>query len=100
MKCKHEHFSWELVHKTNPGPEEGFFLCTDCGATREDGELDWVPCQYDPTPLLGKPIGMFHCPLCGNMVLAGQPHLDWGLVDDGPLLPETDHELEVDNRVE
>lgn len=33
-----------------------------------------VECGYDPMPLLGQPIGMFHCPDCGDMVLAGMPH--------------------------
>lgn len=32
------------------------------------------PCTYDPLPLKGKPIGMFHCPLCGEMILAGIEH--------------------------
>lgn len=31
-------------------------------------------CDYDPTELLHKPIGMFHCPQCLCMVLAGEPH--------------------------
>lgn len=33
---------------------------------------------------IGAPIGMFHCPLCGEMVLAGMPHPDynaWDLID-------------------
>jgi transcription initiation factor IIE alpha subunit len=44
-----------------------------------------MKCTYDPTTLLGKPIGMFHCPECGEMVIAGLPH------------PEelTDEELQV-----
>jgi hypothetical protein len=33
-----------------------------------------MTCAYDPRPLLGQPIGMFHCPECGEMVLAGLPH--------------------------
>ena len=32
-------------------------------------------CSYDPRELAGKPIGMFHCPDCGEMQLAGYPHL-------------------------
>lgn len=32
-------------------------------------------CGYDPTPLKGQPIGMFHCPECGAMQLAGLPHV-------------------------
>lgn len=31
-------------------------------------------CDYDPTGLAGQPIGMFHCPDCGCMVLAGVAH--------------------------
>ena len=31
-------------------------------------------CTYDPRPLVGEPIGMFHCPGCGRMVVAGLPH--------------------------
>jgi hypothetical protein len=31
-------------------------------------------CKFDPFPLRGMPIGMFHCPECGGMVLAGMPH--------------------------
>jgi hypothetical protein len=31
-------------------------------------------CPYPTQHLLGVPIGMFHCPLCGEMVLAGQEH--------------------------
>lgn len=31
-------------------------------------------CPYDPTPLLGQPLGMFHCPFCGCMVVAGVVH--------------------------
>jgi predicted RNA-binding Zn-ribbon protein involved in translation (DUF1610 family) len=32
------------------------------------------PCTYDPKEMAGKPIGMFHCPECGEMVLAGMDH--------------------------
>lgn len=31
-------------------------------------------CTYDPRELKGKPIGMLHCPDCGEMVLAGAEH--------------------------
>lgn len=41
-------------------------------------------CKFDPTQITG-PIGMFHCPECGEMVLAGVPHLDYSLLDEeGP----------------
>lgn len=39
-------------------------------------------CDFDPTPLIGEPIGMFHCPSCGEMVIAGMPHPDYDLLDD------------------
>lgn len=31
-------------------------------------------CPHDPQTHAGKPIGMYHCPECGCMVLAGLPH--------------------------
>jgi hypothetical protein len=44
-------------------------------------------CSFDPMAeaYIGAPIGMFHCPLCGEMVLAGMPHPDytvWDMIDD------------------
>ncbi len=39
------------------------------------------PCTYDPVPLLGEPIGMFHCPECGEMVVGGVPHPPYHLGD-------------------
>lgn len=32
------------------------------------------PCPEKPEALLGLPIGMYHCPSCGEMQLAGLPH--------------------------
>lgn len=32
------------------------------------------PCTYDPMLMIGTPTGMFHCPGCGEMVIAGMPH--------------------------
>lgn len=40
----------------------------------EGRALPGVVCSYDPRPLAGQPIGMFHCPECGCMVLAGMEH--------------------------
>lgn len=33
-----------------------------------------MKCKYDPRQLKGLPMGMFHCPECGEMVLAGREH--------------------------
>jgi len=37
-------------------------------------------CDYDPVPMKGLPIGMFHCPECGEMIIAGLPHPDYDLI--------------------
>jgi hypothetical protein len=34
-------------------------------------------CSFDPKSYAGQPIGMFHCPDCGAMVLAGMEHPDY-----------------------
>jgi len=35
-----------------------------------------APCDEKPEKLKGQPIGQYHCPDCGAMVLAGLPHPD------------------------
>ena len=37
-------------------------------------------CPHDPRQYLGAPIGMYHCPECGEMVLAGMEHPDYSLL--------------------
>ncbi len=40
------------------------------------------PCTFDPKTVHG-PIGMFHCPECGEMQMAGMEHLSpWSEEDD------------------
>lgn len=34
-------------------------------------------CPFDPMTLKGEPLGMLHCPECGEMILAGVPHPDY-----------------------
>ncbi len=34
-------------------------------------------CLFDPKTYAGQPIGMFHCPDCGDMVVAGIEHPDY-----------------------
>lgn len=41
-------------------------------------------CSYDPSPLIDVPLGMFHCPECGEMVIAGMAHPDYSLLDEPP----------------
>jgi hypothetical protein len=48
-----------------------------CGRCYEEvEELFTTNCQEKPEDLLGQPIGMYHCPDCGAMVVAGIPHPD------------------------
>jgi hypothetical protein len=35
------------------------------------------PWPWDPQQLKGAPLGMYHCPYCGDMVMAGMDHVDY-----------------------
>ena len=41
------------------------------------GEPMQCPIPFDPLFLIGQPIGQYHCPYCGSMVIAGFPHPDY-----------------------
>lgn len=45
-----------------------------CGRCYEEIETFPANCNEKPELLQGQPIGMYHCPDCGAMVLAGIPH--------------------------
>lgn len=38
---------------------------------------DECPWPWEPQQLKGQPIGMYHCPYCGEMVVAGIKHVDY-----------------------
>ena len=38
-------------------------------------------CLHDPRETTGA-IGMYHCPECGEMVLAGMEHPDYSLLEE------------------
>lgn len=67
-----EHWSsHEPIDDDNDGAPEKE-ICARCYR-----EVDWLyppKCSEDPVKLTGQPIGMYHCPECGTMVLAGLPH--------------------------
>lgn len=42
-------------------------------------------CPEDPRVLAGAPIGQYHCPACGCMVIAALPHLEH---DEGCWMPD------------
>lgn len=56
------------------GIDDNMVICGRC--LRECMVMDMVeaPCKEDPAKLLGQPIGMYHCPECGSMLVAGIPH--------------------------
>lgn len=41
----------------------------------ENGER--CPWPWEPQQLVNAPIGQYHCPWCGAMVIAGMEHLDY-----------------------
>lgn len=49
-------------------------LCICCLA--ENVKLSPARCAEKPEHLQGLPIGMYHCPECGVMLIAGLPHPD------------------------
>lgn len=50
-------------------------------------------CLEDPMLLTGMPLGQYHCPVCGMMVMAAMPHLTPAGRDD-PEYPFEDYEIE------
>ena len=47
-------------------------ICSRC--YEEVDELFTPLCAEKPERLLGMPLGQYHCPDCGAMVVAGIPH--------------------------
>lgn len=45
-----------------------------CGRCYDAGPVYPPACAERPEALAGQPIGMYHCPDCGAMLLAGVPH--------------------------
>lgn len=57
----------------------------------EEGQR--CPWPWEPQQLVGVPIGQYHCPWCGAMVMAGMAHLDYACTADPPCEhPITAHE--------
>lgn len=63
---------------TDPATEEGGRVMWSADAEiMAVSEAVIVECPEDPARLRGMPIGMYHCPQCGCMVIAGldgHPH--------------------------
>ena len=66
------------------------FAAIACSLVRRDDGTWRLPvgdqgnfCEWplDPWSLYGQPHGMYHCPSCGSMVMAGMPHTDYAVLD-------------------
>lgn len=49
-------------------------------------------CDFDPKQYQGAAMGMFHCPYCCEMVIAGMPHPDYQTLEDGREIGTIDRE--------
>lgn len=47
-----------------------------CGRCYGPGPVFPANCNERPERLKGAPLGMYHCPDCGAMVLAGMEHFE------------------------
>jgi hypothetical protein len=67
--------------------------------------IDWgeyegkkrLPCPEQSVMLAGAPLGQYHCPFCGMMILAGMPHFEPGATPEQkthPQYPLDDYEVE------
>lgn len=72
----------ETSHWTDYTPQEAQELELDLSVRlditaprNEEGER--CPWPWEPQQLVNMPIGMYHCPYCGAMVIAGVPHPDY-----------------------
>lgn len=55
------------------------------------------PWPWDPQQLVGVPLGQYHCPYCGAMVLAGSPHPDYKDFDWDAYYVAQDHNEFIDS---
>lgn len=85
-------------------PDHAVNIIDNC-LDRLDREIDWGEwegrkrkrCPEQPMLLTGMPLGQYHCPVCGMMIVAAIPHLPPGVTDEQrnhPLYPMLDYEAE------
>ena len=74
-----EQTDWDKIQFDPEYREEGENPSMEpmCGRCYAEGvELFKANCAEKPERLIGEPMGMYHCPDCGAMILAGIPHPD------------------------
>lgn len=69
----------EPVHWTTIAPADAVDLVLPLPGVVGPLADDGTPCPWpwEPQQLVGVPLGMYHCPYCGSMVVAGQAHPDY-----------------------
>lgn len=68
---------WASIERRMSAEEKAPTLTPVCCRCLENtGPLFPANCEERPESLRGAPIGMYHCPDCGAMVVAGVPHGD------------------------
>lgn len=67
----------------DPKDAEHINLMVDMTITAPLNEMgERCPWPWEPQQLVGVPMGQYHCPWCGAMVLAGVEHIDYaGLLE-------------------
>jgi hypothetical protein len=68
-----------MWHEIEPKDAVDIRLPTEGIQGPRDTEGDECPWPWDPQQLTGVPLGMYHCRYCGEMVMAGYRHPDYGL---------------------
>ncbi len=73
-----------MIHFSKIDPQDAMGLVLPMqGVQGPINELgDPCPWPWDPIQLKGAPIGMYHCPYCLSMVMAGMDHLDYAGFDE------------------
>lgn len=66
----------------------------DGGAIEIEDPSSEEKCTFDPTTLIDVPLGMLHCPECGEPIVAGVPHPDYSQIDYSDVMPKTDGEVD------
>ena len=72
---------WQTV---TPADARGLDLSIRMDFTAPRNEMgERCPWPWEPQQLVGAPLGQYHCPYCGAMVMAGMEHIDYGPDGDG-----------------
>lgn len=78
-------------HDISPAGAVGLNLSMDPSITAPLNEMgERCPWPWEPQQLVGAPLGQYHCPWCGAMVVAGMPHVDYADAEPPAPAPSDD----------